>query len=182
MVGGWQFTRRLKVHCTANPTRLAHPSSLVRFVGILTRTRSRCCSKRQRTQVIWSGFIHVQKLQCTVPQGTSAFFPSVFGPCANHLLELFPIIPVVVGYRNTTIIGTREQRQTFHESIRHSQTKGGLPAALVESLRTSKNGAQPQMVFSDAPVHHWKSFLNRKTNNKVFSEIPMFPSCDFGQT
>lgn len=67
-------------------------------------------------------------------------------------------------------------------NIRHSQTKGGIPAVLVESLRTSKNGAQPQMVFSDAPVHHWKSFLNRKTNNKVFSEIPMFPSCDFGQT
>lgn len=63
--GRWMVVHKTAagVHCTANPTRLAHPSSLVRFVGILTRTRSRCCSKRQRTQVIWSGFIHVQKLQ-----------------------------------------------------------------------------------------------------------------------
>ena len=110
--GRWMVVHKTAagVHCTANPTRLAHPSSLVRFVGIVTRTRSRCCSKRQRTPVIWSGFIHVQKLQVYRTTRDTCIFSKRLCPCANHLLELFPIIPVVVGYRNTTIIGTREQR------------------------------------------------------------------------
>lgn len=116
--------------------------------------------KRQRTQVFWSGFIHVQKLQCTERtlawnQTSLALVPIT---CLNSFLSSCRCRMLAPQFLVHTSNGS-----TFHESVSSSWTK------------------IPQMVCQ-MHLCTMEDLPKSNTNNNVFSEIPMFPSCDFGQT